>query len=149
MSELSHREHDLNRRRSDGGLAGVGEKVQPAASDLFLPAHVIVRLALEDRAWHDGISWRVSVERRLWPLWRQPPRGERAGSFPAGTRVSFHIPCWPEKHPATDHTSTTERAVRGWVAGEDADGLLVVDASGTVWAGLYEVEISVEGVPRD
>jgi hypothetical protein len=142
MSELAHSSHDLNKSSGDHAQARALESVQTAASDLYLPAHLIVRLALEDKAWHDGISWRVSLERRLWPHWRQPARSQ--GTLPLGTSVRFTIPSWPEKHAATDHTSTTDRVVRGWVAGEDSDGILIVDAAGTVWTGLYEIEIHVE-----
>jgi hypothetical protein len=142
MSELAQSNHDLNKSGGEHARVRATGRVQAVASDLYLPAHLIVRLALDDRAWHDGISWRVSVERRLWPLWRQPARPP--GALPPGTSVSFKIPSWAEKHPATDHTSTSDRAVRGWVAGEDVDGMLIVDAAGTVWTGLYEIEVSVE-----
>ena len=142
MSELAHSNHDLNKSGGERSPARATQRVQAAASDLYLPAHLIVRLALDDKAWHDGISWRVSVERRLWPLWRQPAHHQSA--LPLGTSVSFKIPSWPEKHPATDHTSTSDRVVRGWVAGEDVDGMFIVDAAGTVWTGLYEIEVSVE-----
>ncbi|HEV7859231.1 MAG TPA: hypothetical protein VGO91_11485 [Pyrinomonadaceae bacterium] len=142
MSELAHSNHDLNKSSGERARARATERVRAAASDLYLPAHLIVRLALDDKAWHDGVSWRVSVERRLWPLWRQP--AGQQGALPPGTSVRFKIPSWPEKHPATDHASTSDRVVRGWVAGEDVDGLLIVDAAGTVWTGLYEVEVSVD-----
>ena len=142
MSEPAHHNHDLNRSGGERLRGRTVERVQAAASDLYLPAHLIVRLVLDDRAWHDGVSWRVSVERRLWPLWQQPARPKDA--LPLGTSVRFKIPSWPEKHPATDHTSTSDRVVRGWIAGEDVDGMLIVDAAGTVWTGLCEIDVSVE-----
>jgi hypothetical protein len=142
MSELAHGKRELNKSGVERARARAKERVQAAASDLYLPAHLIVHLALDDKAWHDGVSWRVSVERRLWPLWRQP--ASPPGALPPGTSVRFEIPAWPEKHPATDHTSTSNRVVRGWVAGEDLDGMLIVDRAGTVWTGLYEIEVSVE-----
>lgn len=140
MSELAHKSRDNG--TSSASAHGVHGVQMAMETDLYLPAHLIVRLALADKAWHDGVSWRVSTERRLWPLWMQPAIPGPA--LRVGTPVRFTIPSWPTKHGATDHTSTTDHMVRGWVAGEDADGILVVDAEGTVWAGLCDIEINVD-----
>ena len=111
--------------------------IEVAADDLHLPLKIIQRLVHLRVAWLDGASWRVSVERRLWAL----TKTRRACGFTVGAPVRFVIPSWAEKHAATDHTSTTNREVCGWVAGEEVDGVMIVDAQGIVWMGLEGITI--------
>lgn len=99
---------------------------------------VIMRLAHTGRAWRDDPSWRVSPERRLWSL--EMHKVKTGGGI--GRSVSFIIPAWAGKHAATDHTSTRDYEVKGWLAGFDKDGPIVVDADGVIWSGLGEIELS-------
>lgn len=106
--------------------------VEPAADDLFLPAELIGEFVASGQAWRDGPSWRLSKERRLWPLDAHGVNGKG----PLGRSVQFVVPAWAEKHAATDHTSTSDRQVRGWIAGQDRNGPIIVDVDGVVWADL-------------
>jgi hypothetical protein len=65
-----------------------------------------------------------------------------------GCLVRFVIPAWAGKHAATDHTSTRDYEVKGWLAGFDKDGPVVVDADGVIWSGLGEIEFSRETIHR-
>lgn len=112
--------------------------VEQAEEDIFLPAQIIAAFVSSGPAWRDGPSWRLSKERRLWSL-ETCQLGVACGS-PLGRRVSFVIPAWAEKHAATDHTSTSDRQVLGWVAGQDRNGLIIVDVDGVVWADLGDLE---------
>ena len=112
--------------------------IEQAEEDIFLPAQIIAAFVSSRQAWRDGPSWRLSKERRLWSL--ETCQREIACESPLGRRVSFVIPAWAEKHAATDHTSTSDRRVLGWVAGQDRNGLIIVDVDGIVWADLGDVE---------
>ncbi len=112
-------------------------QIEVAADDLHLPLEIIQRLVNSDVAWRDGVSWRVSVERRLWAL----TKTRRVCGFRIGAPVRFVVLSWAAKHAATDHTSTTNLEVYGWVAGEDVDGVMIVDAQGIVWMGLEGILI--------
>jgi len=114
---------------------------EPAADDIFLPSEIIAAFVASGKAWRDGPSWRLSKERRLWPL----DAREFAGQNPLGCRVHLVIPAWPEKHAATDHTTTSDRQVLGWVAGQDRNGAIIVDAEGVVWADLGDLEPTASG----
>lgn len=115
--------------------------VEPAADDIFLPAEIIAAFVSSGKAWRDGPSWRLSKERRLWSL--DARQREIGPESHLGRRSSFVIPAWAEKHAATDHTSTSDRQVCGWVAGQDQDGLIIVDVDGVVWADLGNLEPSI------
>jgi len=112
--------------------------VEPAGDDIFLPAEIIALFVFSGQAWRDGPSWRLSKERRLWPL--DARRLEIGSEGFLGSRVSFVVSAWAEKHAATDHTSTRDRQVSGWVAGQDQNGLIVVDITGVIWADLGNIE---------
>jgi len=112
--------------------------VEPAADDIFLPAEVIAAFVSSGTGWRDGPSWRLSKERRLWPL--DACQQVSAGQSFLGKRVTFVIPAWAEKHAATDHTSTSDRQVSGWIAGQDRNGIIVVDLKGVVWADLGKLK---------
>lgn len=119
----------------------MNKPVEVAADDLHLPLEIIQRLVHSNVAWRDGASWRVSVERRLWAL----SKTRRAGGFVIGAPVRFIVSSWAAKHAATDHTSTTNLEVCGWVAGEEVDGVIIIDAQGTVWMGLDGIAIEAVG----
>lgn len=108
--------------------------LEPAADDIFLPAEIIAAFVSSGTAWRDGPSWRLSQERRLWSL--DACSRVIAGQRFLGRRVGFVIPAWAERHAATDHTSTSDRQVSGWIAGQDRNGLIVVDVKGVIWADL-------------
>jgi hypothetical protein len=116
---------------------GMSISIKVAADDLHLPLEIIQRLVHANAAWRDGVSWRVSVERRLWAL----TETLRVCGFRIGAPVRFVVLSWAAKHGATDHTSTTNLEVCGWVAGEDMDGMMVVDEQGIVWMGLDGITI--------
>jgi len=111
---------------------------EPAEDDIFLPPEVIERFAASGTAWVDGPSWRLSKERRLWPLNGQTNTGNECY---LGRLVRLVIPAWAEKHAATDHTSTSDRQVVGWFAGRDHNGPIVVDTEGTIWADFGGLEL--------
>lgn len=113
--------------------------VEPAADDIFLPAEIIAAFVASGRAWRDDPSWRLSKERRLWPI--DTGQLVNSGQGLLGKRVSFVIPAWAEKHAATDHTSTADRQVSGWVAGQDRNGLIVVDLQGIIWADFGNLKL--------
>jgi hypothetical protein len=98
---------------------------------------VIQRLVHSNVAWRDGVSWKVSLERRLWTL----TESRRVCGFKIGAPVRFIVPSWAAKHAATDHTSTTNLEVCGWVAGENVDGVMIVDEHGVVWMELEGIVI--------
>ncbi len=112
-------------------------QIEVAADDLHLPLEIIQRLVHVNVAWRDDVSWRVSVERRLWAL----EKTRRVCGFRIGAPVRFVVPSWAAKHAATDHTSTTNLEVCGWVAGENVDGVMIVDAHGVVWMELEGIAI--------
>ncbi len=116
--------------------------IEVVADDLYLPLKVIQRLVHSNVAWRDGVSWRVSLERRLWTLTEAP----RVCGFKIGAPVRFIVPSWAAKHAATDHTSTTNLEVCGWVAGENVDGVMIVDEHGVVWMELEGIAIEARDV---
>jgi hypothetical protein len=112
---------------------------EPAEDDIFLPPEVIERFVAFGTAWVDGPSWRLSKERRLWPL--KPGQIDTGSKRYLGRLVRLIIPAWAEKHAATDHTSTRDRQVVGWFAGQDHNGPIVVDMEGTIWADFGDIEL--------
>ncbi|GEM_PF-5586531 len=117
----------------------------PAADDIFLPREIINAFVASGAAWRDGPAWRLSKERRLWPV---PEIGKgTACALSLGARLSFVIPAWAEKHGATDHTTTSDRQIFGWLAGQDSNGIIVVDENGVVWADLGQIETTMIALP--
>lgn len=114
--------------------------IKPADDDIFLPKDLIAAFVAMEKAWRDGPSWRLSKERRLWPLTDDIRAGEKNCSL--GMHVRLFIPAWAEKHAATDHASTSDHIVIGWIAGKDENGTILVDVEGTIWADLDGAQLS-------